>query len=56
METLNEVLFMTGDCSKWVLAGPDNFSGGAWGKDGKITVLKTSENGSGHQLSVQERV
>ena len=47
---------MTGDCSKWVLAEPNNFSGGAWGSDGKINVLKTSENGSAHQLSVQERV
>ena len=49
----DEVLFMTADCSKWVLTSQSNMAGG-WNGNGKLDVIGTSENGSGHQITVQE--
>ena len=54
----DEVLFMTGDCSKWAIASYVEFLG--WGREGpngrKMRILASSENPEIHDILVQDRV
>ena len=54
----DEVLFMTGDCSKWAIVSYVEFLG--WGREGpngrKMRILGSSENPEIHDILVQDRV
>ena len=54
----DEVLFMTGDCSKWAIASYVEFLG--WGRDTgngqRMRLLASSENPEVHDIAVKDRV
>ena len=54
----DEVLFMTGDCSKWAIASYVEFLG--WGRDTgngqRMRLLASSENPEVHDIAVKDHV
>ena len=58
----DEVLFMTADCSKWVLTNHASLANGWVGNgvdqlgNGKLDIISSSENSRSHQITVQEKL